>query len=111
MADQHGGRNVQIVHDFRDIGAISLDRALISVTRAGAMAAQIDGDRLVIRRQIGYLLIPVGMRTSEAVYEHDWRLAVANDHMMDQRHYYTLFTSTILRLHRLPLPRKPRTCA
>ncbi len=50
------------------------------------MSAKIDGNRLMTRRKMRHLRIPVGACAGEAMHEYDRRLAAACYDMMNDWH-------------------------
>ena len=90
MADKDCRRQGERLHDFGHISAVSLNRALVRRARACAVPAQIDGDRLVTRREMRHLSVPVAMSAAKSVDEDDRRTALAGDYMVDERQCYHL---------------------
>src|SRR4029077_113055 len=70
------------------VGAVPLNRALVSRTRAGTVATQINGNGLVVRREMRHLRVPVAMRTSEPVNKNDRRTTLTYDDVMNQWHLH-----------------------
>lgn len=87
MANQYGGGQIEHTNDFDHIRAVPLDRTLVGRARAETVSPQIDCDSLVARGKMGYLRIPVAVRTGEAVHEHDRWPAITCDDVMDRWHF------------------------
>ena len=90
VPDNDGRRQVQGAHNFGNVGAVTLDRAIRRGPRAGAVPAQIDRDGLEPGGQMRHLGVPVGMAAGEPVYEHDGRVGMAGDDVVNQGHGWGL---------------------
>ena len=95
VADQHGGRQGECLHDFGDISPVPLDGAIGGHPRTGPMPAQIDCDSLVTRGEMRCLRVPVAVRTTEAMDEHDRWAASACDDVVDEWHFRLMLVTAM----------------
>ena len=71
VTDHDRRRQGQQFDERNHVGAVALDRAFVSRGCGWSVAAEIDGDGTMTRRQMRYLRIPIVVRAGEAMNEHD----------------------------------------